>query len=149
MRNILRHWISVSVSAGRSAWTAVFKLLEQNLPVSLEKYGDWCASNELARPLQRMAKSHEDVVVSLAEQLTITEYQFLLSQVKKVNSSLAQRLNAKYSQDIREGMADWLTDQYYVGGDEARDYLLGKAELKQLYPFIDEWRKIYGIFMIP
>lgn len=125
------------------------KLLEQNLPVSLEKYGNWCVSNELAKPLQRMAKSHEDVVISLAEQLTITEYQFLLSQVKKVNSSLAQRLNEKYSQDIREGMADWLTDQYSVGGDEARDYLLGKAELKQLYPFIEEWRKNIWDFYDP
>ena len=117
------------------------ELLEHPLSVKPEDYGHWCVVNQVASPLQRMAKSDPDTIKRLLPSLSTEEYQFLVDQVKIANPSLYQTLSTNYDEEFRYKMATELTAVYETGKEEARNYLLGKATLSQLYPYVEEWRK--------
>lgn len=116
-------------------------LLEQALPVKTEDYCCWCARNQVGQPLQRMAKSDPDAIRRLPSSLSTVEFQFLMEYVAKGNPSLHQEINTGYREEFRNRMASELTARFNPGRMEAMNYLLGKLDLKQLYPFIEEWKK--------
>lgn len=117
------------------------ELLESSLSVKPEDYGHWCVVNKVSHPIQRMAKSDPDTIKRMLPSLSTEEYQFLIDQVKIVNSSLYQTLITNYDEEFCYKMAAELTAFYETGKEEARNYLLGKATLEQLYPFAEEWRE--------
>lgn len=115
--------------------------LEQVLPVEPEAYGSWCVARKMIPPLKRMARFHEDAVRRMLPLLDAEKSCFLLEQVKEANPTLHQELIAGQSEQLRNKMAFELTQRNQTGRTEAMNYLLGKVEIDQLYPLMDQWRQ--------
>ena len=115
--------------------------LEQALPVEPEAYGNWCVARKMIPPLKRMARFHEDAVRRMLPLLDAEKSSFLLEQVKEANPALHQALNASQGEELRNKMAFELAQRNQMGRTEAMNYLLGKVEIDQLYPLMDQWRQ--------
>ena len=115
--------------------------LEQALPVALEDYGNWCVARKMISPLKRMARFHEDAVRRMLPLLDAEKSSFLLEQVKEANPTVHQALNASQGEGLRNKIASELAQRNQTGRTEAMNYLLGKVEIDQLYPLMNQWRE--------
>ena len=137
----LKETLDTCKNVGGGDWLSEhLELLEKALTVKPEEYGRWCISNRVILPMQRMAKTNPDAIQNLLPSLSTTEYQFLLEEVKKGNPTLYQQLNTSFDEEFRTKLASELTSRFQTGKTEAAAYLLGRAEIKDLDPFVDDWQ---------
>ena len=117
---------------------------EDALPVPKAEYAVWCLKNcKYGSPVKRMVKNHPEVVRQLISSVSSEEYQHLLAMAKDMNPMLYRELNSAGSGEFREKLAKELTARYQKGQPQAIQYLLGDAELQDLYPYVNEWRGGY------
>lgn len=137
--------LSMCLSVGGSSWFfSHIKDLEEEMPMPREDYMVWCLKNcKYGSPVKRVVKDHPEVVKNLVSKVTSEEYQHLLAMTREMNPMLYQELESLGSGEFRGKLAEELTAHYNGGRQEARQYLLGEAELDALYPYVKEWRNIY------
>ena len=126
---------------GKNWFSAHMEELEKYLPMSRENYLTWCLIRNEYELLGHAVKDYPEAVRNVAEKVSADEYQSLMSRVQRENIALYREMSSSYSGEFRMKIAEELTDAYTVGKNEAKQYLLGEAQLDMLYPFVDEWRK--------
>lgn len=114
--------------------------LEEYLLMSREKYVIWCLAHNENKSLGRAIRKYPEVVRHVAEKVSADEYQNLMNRIQRENITLYREMSSSYSGAFRMKITEELTDSYTVGKNEAKQYLLGEADLDTLYPFVNEWR---------
>lgn len=137
--------LSMCLNVGGSAWFfSHIQELEEELPMPREDYMLWCLKNcKYGSPVKRIIREHPEVVKHLISKVTSEEYQHLLAMTRDMNPMLYRELDSLGSGEFRGKLAEELTSHFARGRQEARQYLLGEAELDVLYPYVKEWRNIY------
>ncbi len=137
--------LDICLQIGGQAWFFQhMDRLEDALPVPKAEYAVWCLKNcKYGSPVKRMVKNHPEVVRQLISSVSSEEYQHLLAMAKDMNPMLYRELNSVGSGEFREKLAKELTARYQKGQPQAIQYLLGDAELQDLYPYVNEWRGGY------
>lgn len=137
--------LDICLHIGGQAWFFQhMDKLEDALPVPKSAYAVWCLKNcKYGSPVKRMVKNYPEVVRQMISDVSSEEYQHLLAMAKDMNPMLYRELNSAGSGEFREKLAKELTARYQNGRSQAVQYLLGDAELKDLYPFVNEWRGGY------
>lgn len=118
--------------------------LESKLPISKEDYIAWCIKSKAGEPVKRIAANDPDSIRHAMEKVSVDGMQYLMNWVKESNKKLYQELSSSYVDDFRIKMSEELTCRYKSGKNEARQYLLGDAELDIVLPFVKDMRDSYG-----
>ncbi len=121
-------------------------LMERLLPVQPDVFVHWYLENQIGSGLRRMAKNHPECIKAEAERTTSDGYVFLLAQIKGASPALYEELQREYSDSYQTRLAEELTQNMKSGQAEAKRYLLGEAELSDLYPYVYSWRGEYGYY---
>lgn len=134
--------LDICLEIGDKAWFfSHIAALEESLPISRVDYVLWCLERKADSPLERAVKRYPEAVSLASEKVSVDAYQRLMEKVRKHNPALFRKMNAASSGTFRVKMAEELTDRYAKGKVQAKQYLLGEAEIDTLYPFVKEWRE--------
>lgn len=121
-------------------------LLERILPLKPDVFIRWYLKNREAGGLKRMAEQNPECVQTEAQKAALEDYQFLMDQVKAGNPALYKQMKNAYSGEVQEKLAEEFTGKFAMGKDQAKQYLLGRASLADLYPFVNSWRGMHGYY---
>lgn len=133
--------LDTCLEIGGKAWFfSHIEALEEQLPIQRVHYVLWCLEHKADSPLERAIKRYPGAVRQASEKVSVESYQRLMEKIKKCNPALFRKMNASSAGAFRGKMAEELTGRYRQGKSEAKQYLLGEAELNSLYPFVKEWR---------
>lgn len=132
----------VGTTIQRGTWfERHMKRLEQAMPAFLQnEYICWCIKAKASDALRRMAAGYPEKCRRVLERLSMEDYQFFMKQIRSGNPALYKELSASQADTVRFKLADELTSAYTIGKAEARQYLLGEAELDQVMPFVSSWQ---------
>lgn len=120
--------------------------LEEVLWIPDEAYIRWAILRKEKEVLARMASKAPDAVCDVIEKVSAEDYGYLLAQVKTGNPELYEKVGQTLTENYRRIAAEQDVKGYQPGEDQARDYLLGIAELPDILPYVEQWREryIYG-----
>jgi len=120
--------------------------LEELLPMEGDLFVLWCLAHQAEDSLGRFIKRRPEIIRQTLPQVPTEHYDYFMARIKKENPSLFSELSESGKENYRRRLAEELTGFIKMrsgvpGQPEAARYLLGEAELNDLYPFVEEWRK--------
>ncbi len=120
--------------------------LEELLPLEGDAFELWCLAHRADASLGRMIRKDPQIIRQTMPQVPTEHYDYLMERIGKENPPLFKELSISGKEDFRRRLAEEFTSFIRVrsnglGQQEAARYLLGEAELSDIYAFVGEWRK--------
>lgn len=119
-----------------------FRALEEVLWIPDEAYIRWAVLRREKEVLERMAVKAPDAISRVIQKIPMEDYGYLLTQVRAGNPKLYEEEGKNYAEDYRRTAAEQDVERYQPAKDRALAYLLGKAEIGDILPYVEQWREL-------
>lgn len=118
--------------------------LEEVLTVPKETYIRWAAAgvgkNEQA--LKRMAERAPEAMLAALPKIPAKDYGFLAKQLREGNPAAYENVSAVLNDQYRRTAAREVTNGFKPAQDMAGRYLLEEVQIKDILPYVKDWRKL-------
>lgn len=119
------------------------KVLEEVLEIPDDMYIRWAILRKETNILERMAVKAPEATCEVLKDASADDKAYLRTCVKTGNPQLYEKSEKEFAQSYHRAAAEQAVREYKVSQDEAMRYLLGEIEIKDILPYVADWRNMY------